>query len=152
MSDHINPAEEATLADLAHKLVDQVALYGLAKEKAATGHVIDAVQRAKEARAQMLQDINAKIWLRGLSSIDQGLKLGSAAKAFDSLLAATPGDDTALSEVERGEIYLRDRVAKAAANEQVAAHTRNYLQTVVTRIEATLEEIVDLRKAIAARN
>lgn len=151
MTELVHPAEEETLSDLAHKMVDQVALYGLAKEKATTPSVIDAVQRAKDARAQMLQDINAKIWLRGLSAIEQGLKLGSAAKVFDHLRAATSGDDTALSEVERGETYLRDRVAKAATNERLAAHTRNYLQTVVTRIEATLDEVADLRRAIAER-
>ena len=75
-------AEEEVLSDLAHKLVDQVALYGMAKDIASDPAVAAAIQRAKEARAQMLQDINAKIWLRGIPAIEQGTKLGAAHQVF----------------------------------------------------------------------
>jgi hypothetical protein len=89
MSDDTAGAEEAILSDLAHKLVDQVALYGWAKGIASDPKIIEAIQRAKDARAQLLQEINAKIWLLGLPAIEQGTKLGAAHKAFERL-RATP--------------------------------------------------------------
>lgn len=139
-------AEEEILCDLAHKLVDQVALYGLAKDIAKDTRVVAAIQRAKDARAQLLQDINAKIWLRGIAAIDQGTKLGAAHKAFDRLRAVVDKNDVnALSEVERGEEYLRERVVRVSRDDRLDAHTRNYLQTVLSRIETTYEEIRQLR-------
>lgn len=149
MPDTEPQAEEAILTDLAHKLVDQVALYGLAKDIADNPRITEAIQRAKDARAQMLQDINAKIWLYGIAPIDQGTKLGSATKAFLRLRAIVGKDNAAaINEVERGEDYLRDRVEKAAADERLAAHTRNYLQTVLSRIETTHSEISQARQSL----
>lgn len=149
MSDPVASADEAILSDLAHKLVDQVALYGLAKEIAADPRIVDAIQRAKDARAQLLQDINAKIWQGGLPAIDQGTKLGAAQKAFVRLRAVAQKDDVvAIAEVERGEDYLRDRVAKAADDERLTAHTRNYLQTVLTRIGTMHDEISQLKNSL----
>lgn len=144
-------ADEEILSDLAHKLVDQVALYGMARDIAHDPAVVEAIQRAKDARAHLLQDINAKIWLQGIPAIDQGTKLGAAHKAFLRLRAVVDKDDSsAIGEVERGEDYLRDRVAKAARNERLTAHTRNYLQTVLSRIETTHDEIRTLKHAMHA--
>lgn len=143
---HLTPdPEEAVLSDLAHKLVDQVALYGLAKDLAKDPKVMNAIQRAKDARAHLLQEISAKIWLKDISSIDQGAKLGAAHKVFARLREVGGKDDSvALAEVERGEQYLHDRIAKAASDERLTAHTRNYLQTVLSRIESERDEIADL--------
>lgn len=103
--------EEEILTDLAHKLVDQIALYGLAKEKASDPKILAGIQRAKEERAHLLQEINAKIWLQELPPIEQGRKLGTAQKAFRRLQDFKgPDDETAIAEVERGEDYLRERV------------------------------------------
>lgn len=142
--------DEEVLSDLAHKLVDQVALYGMAKEIAREPTIADAIQRAKDARAELLQEINAKIFQRGLAPIDQGTALGTAHKAFTRLRSVVDKDDrTAIGEVERGEDYLRDRVAKAARDDRLSAHTSNYLQTMVSRIESTHEEISKLKHAMA---
>lgn len=149
MSDAAPDAEEEVLSDLAHKLVDQVALYGLAMSIANDPKIVTAIQRAKDARAQLLQDINAKIFLRGIGPIDQGTKLGTAHKAFLRLRAVVDKDDrSAIDEVERGEDYLRDRVGKAVRDERLTAHTRNYLQTVVTKIETTHDEISQLKHSL----
>lgn len=149
MLESISPAEEEILSDLAHKLVDQVALYGLAKGIAHNPKIADAIQRAKVARAELLQEVNAKIWLNGIPPIEQGTKLGAAHKAFLRLRAVVDKDDaSAIGEVERGEDYLRDRVAKAAQDERLAAHTRNYLQTVLSRIESTHDEISQLKHSL----
>ena len=67
-----SPAERDVLSDLAHKLVDQVALYGLAKGVAKAPAVAAAIQRAKDERAQLLQDINAKIFLRDIAPTSKG--------------------------------------------------------------------------------
>ncbi len=142
----LNAAEEEILSDLAHKPVDHVALYGLAKDIANDPKIVSAIQRVKDARALLLQDINAKIWLRGIPAIDQGTKLGTAHKAFLRLSAVVGKNDaTAIAEVERGEDYLRDRVARAAQDERLTAHTRNYLQTLVSRIDSMHDEIRQLK-------
>jgi uncharacterized protein (TIGR02284 family) len=149
MSDSIPDAEEEVLTDLAHKLVDQVALYGFARDVAHNDKVIAAIQLAKQARAELLQDINAKIWLRGIPAINQGTKLGTAQKAFLGLRAVVGKDDIAAIEaVERGEDYLRDRIAKAVDDDRLTAHTRNYLQTLVTRVERTHEDIKNVMLSI----
>ena len=142
--------EEEVLSDLAHKLVDQVALYGLAKSIAKHQKFADAIQRAKDDRAHLLQDINAKIFLHGIAPIEQGTKLGTAQKAFLRLRDVADKDDrTAISEVERGEDYLKERFAKAAADERLAAHTRNYLRTLVSRISRTHDEISQLKHSLS---
>jgi uncharacterized protein (TIGR02284 family) len=149
MSDPTPTAEEEILSDLAHKLVDQVALYGLAKDIARDPKIVSAIQRAKDARAHLLQEINAKIWLRGIPAIDQGTKLGAAHKAFQRLRDLVGKDDSrAIAEVERGEDYLRDRLARRVGDERLAAHTRNYLQTVLSRIDRTHEEISQLKHSL----
>ena len=103
----------------------------------------------KDDRAHLLQDINAKIFLNGIPPIEQGTKLGNARKSFQRLReVAEKNDDTALLEVERGEHYLRERFARAAADERLAAHTRNYIQTLVSRITRTHEEIGHLRQSL----
>lgn len=144
-------AEEEVLSDLAHKLVDQVALYGLAKDRAQSPKVADAIQKAKVARAELLQEVNAKIFLLELPPIAQGEKLGRAGKAFARLNALRKKDDlAAISEVERGEDYLRDRLASRAGDERLTTHTRNYLQTVLSRVERTHDEIAQLKRALEA--
>jgi len=146
MSELTGPAEEEILSDLAHKLVDQVALYGLAREIAAGPDVMEAIQRVKEARAQLLHEINGKIWLNGVSQIEQGNKLGSAQKAFARMKGIQEkSDSVALDEVARGETYLRERFAQAAQDNRLTAHTQNYLETVVSRIEAMQDKIAGLR-------
>jgi uncharacterized protein (TIGR02284 family) len=150
MSSAAATPDETTLCDLAHKLVDQVALYGLAREIANDPRIVDAIQRAKDSRAHLLQDISAKIWLHGLPAIEQGEKLGAAHKAFERLRAVVGKNDaSAIAEVERGEHYLRDRIAKAAADEQLSAHTRNYLQTVLSRVQSMHDEITELSRSLA---
>ncbi len=110
MSDNLSTIEDEVLSDLAHKLVDQVALYGLAKEIASDPVIAAAIQRFKEARGLLLQEINGKIWQHGIAPIDQGTKLGAAHKAFDRLRAMTEkSDDDAIAEIGRGEEYLHDR-------------------------------------------
>jgi uncharacterized protein (TIGR02284 family) len=151
MSDAVPTADEAILTDLAHKLVDQVALYGMARDVALGPKTIDAIQRAKQARAGLLQEINAKIWLQESPSIAQGEKLGTAEKAFKRLRDLTSKNDlAAIAEVERGEDYLRDRISKRIADDRLTAHTRNYLQTVLSRIETTHDEISKLKHALQA--
>ena len=148
MSESTVSPEEEVLCDLAHKLVDQVALYGLAKDIAKESEIATAIQRAKDARANLLQEINAKIWLLGIPAIDQGTKLGTAGKAFLRLRAVVGKDDkSAIEEVERGEDYLRNRVDKAAHDERLTAHTRNYLQTVLSRVSTTHDEIKQLQES-----
>lgn len=146
MSELTGPAEEEILSDLAHKLVDQVALYGLAREIATDPEMMAEIQRIKEARAQLLHEINGKIWLNGVSQIEQGNKLGSAQKAFARLKGVQEKSNSmALDEVARGEAYLREKFAKAAEDGRLTAHTQNYLETVVSRIESMQAEIVDLK-------
>jgi len=149
MPEHNARVDEEVLSDLAHKLVDQVALYGVAKDRARDPRVVDAIQRAKLARAELLQEISGKIWMQDMTAIDQGTKLGSAQKAFQRLRdMSDANDDAVIDEVERGEDYLRERVANAGHDVRLSAHTRNYLQTVVSRIERTLDEVRDLRKSL----
>lgn len=57
-------------------------------------------------------------------------------------------DGSAIPEIERGEDYLRDRVAKAIHDERLTAHTRNYLQTVPSRIGAAHDEISQLKHSL----
>lgn len=148
-SPELDTADEEVLADLAHKLVDQVALYGLAKDVASDPSLVAAIQRAKAARAQLLQDINAKIWRNDMRQIDESAKLGAAQKAFDRLKAASGKDDAlAFSEVRRGEDYLHNRIEHAAMDERLTAHTRNFLQTVLSRIDVTRDDINELRSII----
>lgn len=142
-------AEEEILSDLAHKLVDQIALYGLARDIASTPTIVDAIQRAKAARADLLQEINAKLWQHEIAAIDQGVKLGAAHKVYQRLRAVSGKDDrVAIGEVERGEDYLRERVSKVASDERLTPHTRNYLQTVLSRIETTHEEVSRLKHSL----
>lgn len=149
MTDQAPTIEEEVLSDLAHKLVDQVALYGLAKDLADDPAVIEAIQRTKEARAQLLQDINAKIWLLGHPPIEQGTKLGSADKAFLRLKSAPHKDNAvAISEVARGEIYMRDRIARASDDARLTSHTRNYLQTLLSKLSTTNAEIFALHQQL----
>ena len=149
MSEHTITPEEKILCDLAHKLVDQVALYGLAKDIAEEPQIVTAIQRAKDSRANLLQEINAKIWLMGIPAIDQGTKLGGANKSFLRLRAVVGKDNrSAIEEVERGEDYLRNRVDKATHDERLTAHTRNYLQTVLSRVVTTHDEIKNLQSSI----
>lgn len=139
-------AEAEIYSDLAHKLVDQVAIYGLARETAASSDVMEAIQRAKNARARLLQDIIAKIWVHGIPAIDQGTRLGAAEGAFQRLRAMTDRNDAnALTEVERGEEFIRDLVTRSALDDRLTAHSRNYLQTVASRLDATREEITRLK-------
>jgi uncharacterized protein (TIGR02284 family) len=147
MPEHNARVDEEVLSDLAHKLVDQVALYGVAKDRASDSRVVDAIQHAKLARAELLQEISSKIWMQDMTAIDQGTKLGSAQKAFQRLREISDANDNAvIDEVERGEVYLRERVANAGQDIRLSAHIRNYLQTVVSRIERTLEEVREVRK------
>lgn len=150
MADLDSTPEEEVLSILAHKLVDQVALYGLAKGIAKDPRIAHAIQKAKDDRAHLLQDINAKIFLNGIAPIEQGTKLGNARKSFQRLRDITEKDDlTALLEVERGEHYLKERFARAAADERLSAHTRNYLQTLVSRITRDHEEIGQLKQSVS---
>lgn len=143
-----SPADAEILTDLAHKLVDQVALYGLAASLAQDEKVRTVIRSAKTARGQLLQDINAKMWLSEISPIDQGTKLGTAGKAFDRLRASGHTDQSVIAEVERGEDYLLNRISMAREDDRLTAHTRNYLGTVVSRIETTQAEIAGVRQSL----
>lgn len=150
MADSDISAEEEVLSELAHKLVDQVALYGLAKEIARSTQIAEQIQKTKDDRAALLQAINAKIFLNDIPPIDQGTKLGNARTSFRRLRAILDKDDrAALMEVERGEHYLMARFARAAADERLASHTRNYLQTLVSRITRCHDEIRQLGQSLS---
>ncbi|RYG37155.1 MAG: DUF2383 domain-containing protein [Burkholderiales bacterium] len=149
MPEHNPSVDGDVLSYLARKLVDQVALYGVAKDRAHDPRVVDAIQQTKLARAELLQELSAKIWMQDMAAIDQGTQLGAAQKAFQRLQDISGENDGAvIDEVERGEDYLRDRVEKAGQDTRLSAHTRNYLQTVLSRIERSLDDIRLLRKSL----
>jgi uncharacterized protein (TIGR02284 family) len=149
MSEAVATPEQVVFSDLAHKLVDQVALYGLARDLARAPEIVEAIQRVKEARAQLLQEINAKLWVSDIAAIDQGANLGHARKAFTRMREIRNEDDASvLAEVERGELYLCERVSKAIQDERLGAHVINYLQTVLSRITTSCDEIRALKRIV----
>lgn len=140
MTDGTQGIDAETLADLSHKLVDQVALYGMAAGKITDAGVRAAVQTAKEERAQLLQNVTAKMWLSDMSLVDQATRLGTARQAFERLHMSMD-DAGILAEVLKGEDYLHERVTRATDDDRLSPHTRNYLRTVLSKIDTTREDI-----------
>lgn len=128
------------LSDLAHKLVDQVALYGLAASRLTDAKARGVVERAKVARANLLQDVTAKMWLSDILLVDQASRLGDARKAH-ARVHASDHDVKLLAEVIRGEDYLLERVDAASQDDRLTSHTQNYLRTVLSKIESLQDEL-----------
>ncbi len=72
--------------------------------------MVDVIQRAKDARALLLQEINGKIWLHEIAGIAQGEILGNALKAFQRLKSQTEKSDLVAINTTYVEILqLRQR-------------------------------------------
>jgi CheY-like chemotaxis protein len=137
--------EADMLSALAHSLVHQVIICGCAKELAQDPAAQLAFQRAKEARAQLLQDVNAYIWRMGMAPIDQSADL--AEDPFREIRAIVDNHDAvAFGAVERRGIDLRHMLKKAIDSEELTAPTRNFLQTILSRAEAIRDDISALRR------
>ncbi|RYG39012.1 MAG: hypothetical protein EON93_00850 [Burkholderiales bacterium] len=132
--------DATVLGDLAHKLVDQVALYGLAASRMARPEARAMIVRTKVARAELLRDVTAKMWLSDISLVDQASRLGDARSAQERIHASDK-DDSLIAEVIRGEDYLLARVASAAGDDRLTAHTQNYVRTVLSKIESVQYEL-----------
>lgn len=141
--------EVSVLSEIAHTLVDQVVCYGCAAEIAKHPDVQTAVQAAKAAHAKLLHDVNGKIWILEIPPIDQGAALGIARKRLLEQRAVIHNDDkAAVSEVLRSEAYLIDKLTDAINDERLAAHTRNYLATVLSRVQTVADDICRLSERI----
>ncbi len=140
MTEETPKIDAEVLADLAHKLVDQVALYGTAAGQIAAPALKKAVQDAKDDRARLLQNVTAKMWLSDMSLIDQATRLGTARNAFERL-HASKDDAAVLLEVLQSEDYLCRRIVSSIEELSLSSHMKNYLQTLLIRVETTLQSL-----------
>jgi hypothetical protein len=85
-----------------------------------------------------------------LRVVEVGAGLCVVARTPSSACAPSSGKDdaSAIAEVERGEDYLRDRIANAARDERLGAQTQNYLQTALSRVESMHDEVSQLRRTL----
>lgn len=125
----------AKLDDLIVTTIDSIYGYEHSAKKAEAARFADAFTDMASQRRQVVLDLQAQSRALGGTPNDFGSTAATIHRRVEDLRVALGGGDTAIiSEIERGEDYLKEEYERALADTRMSDETRSIIQTAYTSV------------------
>ncbi|MBC7769222.1 MAG: PA2169 family four-helix-bundle protein [Phycisphaerales bacterium] len=135
------------LNDITKILIDGSALYQKAGELADDANASTAIADVTSERRALCSEFQNQVRTLGGDPADDGTVLGASHKGFMSLRSLVDNDTkTAVSEVERGEDYLRDEIKKRLEDKTLSPQVQAFLNDALSRIRSGHDRISALKR------
>jgi hypothetical protein len=140
MTARCEDADIEVLKVIAKVLVDQIGECGLARAHAPSASIKAAMARVEDGRKHLLREINGKLQLLGCPAVTEEIAAPDAKPGEGSAMQTL----VAMKGAALDEARIRDRLRAAIDDERPCAHTRNFLQTVLSRLERASAELAEV--------
>ncbi|HYE44145.1 MAG TPA: PA2169 family four-helix-bundle protein [Caulobacter sp.] len=141
-----------TLNHIATILIDASKLYREAAEITDQPALQSELRTLTSERESLLTRFQDRVRRLGDEPRTDGSALGVGHLAFMKLRAAVQEDaKAAISEVERGEDYLRDEISKKVRDDEVSPEVRTFLAGALNEVDPGHERMSALKHQLEAR-
>jgi uncharacterized protein (TIGR02284 family) len=148
MSDNTDIAK---LDDLIVTTIDSIKGYEHSAEHAESGRYTEFFTSMAAERRQVVDALSARSRELGGTPADYGSTAAALHRRIEDLrLAFAGGDHAILSEIERGEDYLKEEFERAMADEHVSTGTRSVIRTCFDSVRRGHDSAKQLKEALAA--
>jgi uncharacterized protein (TIGR02284 family) len=141
------------LNSLIETTLDSVDGYGeAAKDAANPGYKSLFQQRASERR-QVVNDLQGQVRVLGGEPDDDGSVLAAGHRVFLKLRdSLTKGDDSVISEVERGEDHIKAKYQSALDDAELSASVRDVVVRAYSSVKSGHDQMRDLKRSVEKRH
>ena len=141
------------LDDLIVTTIDSIKGYEHSAEKAESGRFTGFFTQMANERRQVVEALSARSRELGGTPADYGSTAATVHRRVEDLrLAFGGGDHAILSEIERGEDYLKEEFERALADENISPGTNGVIRTCFDSVLRGHDQAKGLKDALAAAN
>jgi uncharacterized protein (TIGR02284 family) len=139
------------LDDLIVTTIDSIRGYEHSAEHADAGGYLAFFQEMAAERRRILDQLSAQSRALGGTPAEYGSTAGTIHRRWEDLrLAFGGGDKSLLSEIERGEDYLKEEFERALDDENISLETRDVIRLAFDSVQRGHDRAHQLRDELAA--
>jgi uncharacterized protein (TIGR02284 family) len=141
------------LNSLIETTLDSAAGYREAAADAANPGFRSIFKQRAAQRRQVVDELQNEVRILGGTPEDDGSILAASHRVFLKLRdSLSKGDDSVISEVERGEDHIRAKYETALEDDELSASVRNAVVRAYSSVQSGHDQIRDLKRSTVDRH
>lgn len=141
------------LNSLIETTLDSVDGYGEAAKDAANASYKNLFQQRASERRQVVDELQGQVRALGGKPDDDGSVLAAGHRVFLKLRdGLTKGDDSVISEVERGEDHIKAKYQSALDDAELSASVRDVVVRAYSSVKSGHDQMRDLKRNVERRH
>jgi len=146
-----NTTDIAKLDDLIVTTIDSIRGYEYSSEHADAGRFATFFAEMAQDRLEMLDRLQQASRANGGTPAEYGSLAGTVHRRIEAFRRVLGGGDEAMiSEIERGEDYLKEEFERAMEDDHVSAETRSLIESCYRSVRAGHDRVSEIKHMLEA--